>query len=94
MSKRLSDEEKQIRGVEAQRLLENPLLIEALQIIQDRYRLGLETACPSKPDELQHWSRSLKCGRLFEDHLLAVIKDGEDAEKVIKYNKEKKRLFS
>ncbi|MFD2207209.1 hypothetical protein [Kiloniella antarctica] len=81
------------RAKEADKLLSNPLLIEALAKIQEFYALGLTTACPSKADELQHWARCHHCGKLFEEHLRAVLQKGAVDEKVMKYKKEKKNLF-
>ena len=91
----MTDEEIETadRAKEAEKLLNNPLLIEALAMLQERYTLGLTTTCPSKVDELQHWARCYKCGELFEEHLRAVLQKGEVNEKVMKHKKEKKNLF-
>jgi formylmethanofuran dehydrogenase subunit E len=81
------------RAKEAEKLLNNPLLIEALAALQGFYVAGLKTTCPSKVDELQHWARCHKCGELFEEHLRAVLQKGEVNEKVMRHKKEKKNIF-
>ncbi|WP_421782624.1 hypothetical protein [Kiloniella litopenaei] len=80
------------RAKEAEKLLSNPLLQEALKLIEERYTLGLKSTCPSRPDELQHWARCLKCGELFEAHLKAVLQKRRDRREGLKVQRRKEKL--
>lgn len=72
------DEEQEIqRGKDAHRLLENPLLVEALEAIRSRCRQKSETSQPSQPQvrEAAYW---LLCAtKELEAHLTSFMTTGK-----------------
>lgn len=66
----MDDRAKRHRAAEADRLLSEPLLLEALNTILAEARNGLETC---KPDELLDWQARAAASRALPDVLREIV---------------------
>lgn len=73
----MNDNERAHRGEETRRLLENPILIEALSLLETRYIEAWKTAKTVEAREDAH--RYVQLKKLFESDLKALVNDGQFA---------------
>jgi hypothetical protein len=84
---------KQDRGAEAQRLIDNPMFLEALSATREWAMDSFRNA--KTPNEAFEAKMICEAASVFGAHLIAVVKVGEAAVKAIVREREKpRRMFN
>lgn len=77
----LSAEAEMIRGRQAETLLNDPLLVEALSIIETKFEEKWKRSDPLDTEVREEAFRLLKCLELFKSQLAHVLQTGKLAAK-------------